>query len=221
MTMDFTGASLNMAGGLSAADERPLSINAQMSAASFGSDFEAAQLVSALGSLGSSPPDVPLEDQGTSDISEDPFPAEQMMWLGVTLPHPIELRPDDTAAGTEDASAPLEPNDSKRMSRAELTHWIKAGLAPVGEPRAELSADPRSVSTLDPGLRFTPDPMSPAISSPLSTIDERLLADASLDDMRLLRGDQTLAQPTVAEELQSFDASAPDAENTVPVDRPT
>ena len=265
MTMDFTGASVNRAGGLSAADERPLSINAQASAVRFEIDLQAAQLDSAPGGLGMSPPDDSLDDQEASDISEDPSPAEQMMWLGVTLPLPIELRPDNTAAGTEDDSTPRVPSDSKRMSRAELTHWIElrpdntaagtedgstlrvpsdskrmsraelphwieVGLAPVGEPREELSADPRSVSidpvtvdgpTLDPGRRSTPDPMSPATVSSSSTMDERLLADSSLDDIHLPLSDQTPAPPTVDEEPISFDAPAPDAENTAPVDRPT
>ena len=328
MSMDFTGASMSMAGGLSAADERPLSSNAQTWAARFGIDLLAAQLLSVPGGLGTSPPDVPLDDQGTSDISEDPSPAEQMLWLGVTLPLPIELRPDDTAAGTEADSVPLVLSDSKLMSRAEWAHWIEVGLAPVGDPREELSADPRSVSidpvtvdrsTLDPGLRFTLDPMipthpapltvahphvpaapappslatgsetsaliastlqtaprhhpasphppnrhpqsaaetrpaehpyspshnasprdlqrrgisktsdayalvecsSPAIISPFSTMDERLLADSSLHDVRLPMGDPTPAQPTVAEEPPSFAAPAPDADNTVTVDRPT
>ena len=227
--MDFTGASVNRAGGLSDADERPLSINGETGAARFEIDLLAAQLVAAPGGLGMSPPDVPLDDRGTSDISEDPSPAEQMLWLGVTLPLPIELRPVDTAAGIEDDSAPRVPSDSKRMSRAESTHGIEVGLVPVGDPRAELSADPRSVSidpvtvdgpTLDPGLRSTPDPMGPAISSPSSTIDERLSADSSLDDTRLPRGDQTPAPPTVDEEPPSFDAPAPAAENSVTVDRP-
>ncbi len=230
MTMDFTGASMNRAGGPSVADERPLSSNAQMSAASFGSDLQAAQLVSALGGLGTSPPDVPLEDQETSDISEDPYPAEQMMWLGVTLPLPIELRPSDTAAGTEDVSAPQVSNDSKLMSCAQLPHWIEVGLAPLGEPREELSADPRSVSIdpvtvdlpiLDSGSRITPDTMSPVITSAFTTMDERLLVDSSRNDERLPMGDQTLAPPTVDEAHSSFDTPIPDAENTVTVDRPT
>ncbi len=230
MTIDFTGLSENRAGGLSAADERPLSINGETGAARFESDLQAAQLVASLGGLGTSPPDVPLKDPETSDISEELSPTEQMLWLGVTLPHPIELRPIDTAAGTSDDSVPLVPSDSKPMSRAELTHWIKVGLAPVGEPRAELSADPRSVSiepvtvdgpTLDPGLRFTPETMSPAISSPSSTTEKRLLADSSLDDVRLPMGDQSSAPPTVDEEPPSFKAPAPDAQNTVTVDRPT
>ncbi len=228
MTIDFTGASETRAGSLSAPDERPLSINTQTCAVRFAIDLQAAQLVAVPEGLGTSPPDVPLEDTETSDISEDPSLAEQVMWLGVTLPLPIELRPDDTAAGTSDDSVPLVPSDSKRMSRAESTHWIEVGLAPVGEPRAELSADPRSVSidpvtvdlpTLDPGLRSTPETMSPSISSPSSTIDERLSADSSLDDIRLPLGDQAPAPPTVDEAPPSFDAPTPKAENTV--DRPT
>lgn len=235
MTMDFTGASMNRAGGPSVADERALSRNALPSAASFEIDLQTAQLDSASGGLGLSLPDAPLKDPGISDISEDPSPAEdsslaeQMMWLGVTLPIPIELCPEGTAAGTEDDSAPLVPSDSNRMTRAPLTHWIKAGPAPVGEPREELAADPRSVSidpatvdlpTLDPRLRFTPETISPAIISPLSPIEERLLSDSPLDEVRLPLGGQALTQPTVDEGHQSFEAPAPDAEYTVTVDRP-
>ncbi len=297
MTIDFTGASENLASGLSAADERPLSINAQKCAASFEINLQAAQLVSApvgLGMsppddplddpetsdisedlspaeqmmrlgvtlplpielrpddtaaasfgidllasqlvaalrerLGTSPPDVPLEDQETSDISEDLSPAEQMMWLGVTLPLPIEQRSEVTVASTEDDSPPLVPSDFKRMSRAELPPLIEVGPALVGDPCKELSTDPRSVSiapvtvdgpTPDPGHRSTPETNSPAVSSPSSTMDESLSTSSSLGDVRLPMGEQALAQPAVEMETPSFDEPAPDAEISITADRPT
>ncbi len=227
--MDFQGASVNMAGGCSTDDARPRSINAQTSAASFESDLQAAQLVFAPEGLGTSPPDVPLDDLETSDISEDSSLTEPMMWLGVTLPLPIEQRPRDTGAITADDSALRMPSDSKQMTRAELTHWIEVQLAPVGEPREELTADPRFVSidpdtvdspVLDPGLRFTPDTMSPETTSSFTAMDERLLANSSMDDVRLPLSDQTLAPPTVEVEPHSFDAPTLDAPNSVTIDRP-
>ncbi len=233
--MEFTGVSVNLAGDLSAADisvaeERPLSINAQTCAARFIIDLQAAQLILATGGLGTALPDVPLEDQETSDISEELPLEEQMLWLGVTLQVPIELRSEVTVAATSDNSVPLVPSDATQVSRAELTHWIKTGPAPVGEPREAHSAAPRSESidpvtvdgpTLDPGLRSAPETTSPAIISPSSTIEERLLADSTLDDVRIPTGDQTPAQPTVDVAPKSFDAPASEAENTVTVDRPT
>jgi len=227
VTIDITTASANRSGGLTAADERPLTIKPQTGAASFWIDLQAAQLVTAPEGLGMSLLDVPLDDRETSDISEDPSLTELLMWLGVTLSLPIERRPHYMAPSAED--------DSKLISRAELTNVLEAGLAPVGAPRQELSADPRSVSidlgtvdpdtvdvpTLDPGLRFTPKAMSPAITSPSSTIDEKLFKDLSLEDASLPLSEQTPAQPTVDIELKPFDAPAPDAANTVTVDRPT
>ena len=232
LTIDFTTASVNRASSLSAADERPLSIKAQASTASFGIDLLAAQLVPAIVGLGTSLPEVPLKDQGTSHISEDPSLAEAMMWLSVTFPLPIELRPVDTAPGTE--------GDSKPISRSDMTIGIEAGLAPVGQPREELSADPRSVAidpvtvdpgtvdpvtvdlpTLDPALRFTPDPTSPVPNSPASTMVEQLLVDSTLGEIHHPQGDQTPVQPTVDQQPPSVDAPAPDAENTVTADRPT
>jgi len=222
VTIVFTRASVNRAGSLSGADERPLSIHTPTKVTSFGIDLQAAQLISASVGLVTSPPDVPLDDRETSDISEDPSPAVQMMWLGALLPLPIELRPDGTAPGTGD--------DSKQKSRIELVNVIEVGLAPAGVPREERSVDPRSVSidpiTVDlptpaPELRFTPETTSPAIMLPASTMDESLLADSPMDVMRLPLGDQSPSQPTVAEELKSIDAPTPDAENTVTVDRPT
>ena len=230
VTMDFTGASVNRAGCHSSTDERPLSNNAQTRAVRFGIDLQAAQLVSAPGGLTTSPPDVPRDDPGTSDISEDPSTADQLMWMGVTLPLPIELRPHNTATGTDVDSPPLVPIDSNRLSRAELPHLIDGGLAPVREPRVELSADPRSVSidpvtvdlsTLEPELRSTPETMSPANMAPSSTLNEERLSDSSLSDVRHPRDAQPPAQPTVDEEPPTFDAPVPDAENTFTVNRPT
>lgn len=228
MTIDLSQTSVNRASDhFSGVDERPLSTNALASAASFGIDLQAAQLVTAPEGLGMLPPDVPLDEPGTADISKEPSPAELMLWLAATLTLPIELRPHDTAAGTED--------DSKPISRSEMTHGIEVGLAPAGEALEGLSSDPRSVSidpvtvdastvdlpTLDPGPRFTPETMSPAITSPSSTMDEKLLANSSLDDVGALMGDPAPAQPTLAEAPPPFDAPAPAAESTITVDRPT
>ena len=222
VTIDFTRASVNRADSCSAIDERPLSIHAQSSAASFGIDLEAAQLVSAAGGLGTSTPDVPLDDPRTSDISGELSLAEQMMLLGVSLPLPIAQRtPDDTAATPAGDSAQLVPKDSLRMSRTGLTHLIEVGLAPAGAPREELSADPRSVS-IDPDTVDLPtlEPIRPAIGSPRSTIDEGLLADTSLDDGRPPLGNQAPAPPTVDEAPNSLDAPASDAESHLTIDRP-
>ena len=228
--MDFNGASVNRGGGLSTADERPRLINAQPPSASFEIDLRAAQLGSATVGLGTSLPWPPLDDEGASNISEEPSLAEQLMWLGITPPLPIDLRPLESATGTENDSASLLSNDSKLVTRSELTLLIEVGLAPVAAPREELSDAPRSESidpfttdlpTLDPGLRFTPESMSPESSSPFSTMDERLLADLHLEEVRLPRDDQTLAQPTIDEELSPLDAPVLDAENTLTVDRPT
>ena len=221
---------MNRAGCHSSTDERPLSNNAQTRAVRFGIDLEAAQLVSAPGGLTTSPPNVPRDDPGTSDISEDPSTADQLMWMGVTLPLPLEPRSHDTATGTKVESPSLVPIDSNRMSRTELPHVSDGELAPVRQPRVELSTDSRSVSsdpvtvdlsTLEPEHRSTLETMSPAISAPSSTVNEERLSDLTLNDVRHPRGEQPPVQPTVDEEPPSVDAPAPDAENTFTVNRPT
>ncbi len=219
---DFTGASENRAISRSGTDERPQSPPAQTWAAHFEIDLPAAGHISVPESLGTLPPDVPLNDPDTLNISDNPSPAEQVMWQGSTLPIPIEQRPLDAVTGNE--------ADSRPISVAKLTHLNDVRLHLVGKPHEELSADYHSVSidpvtiespTLAAGHQSTPETQSPAAISPYTTMSEGLLADQSLDNVRLPMDDPTPDPPSVQEEPRTFDAPAADAENIATVDRLT
>jgi hypothetical protein len=226
VNIDIREASRSMVGGLASTNERPLAMSAHAWGACFEVELQQAQLGAAPQAIKASPLGPPPDAPQESSISEEQSLTEQQMWLGVTVPVPMALCPDNTGGDPQAVAAPQVALDSQPTARIVLP--LPMEVAPTGTPGEAPSSEPRSLSpnpvtrdlpTLDSEVLFTSEPNHPAIEHPVSTIEEQLPTASFPDKVIPVGEDQTPAQQTVDEDPQTFDAHAPDAGKTTTFDR--
>lgn len=235
MTIDLSIASLDVADGLLADPQRQLLIPVDGWASRFETDLlAAAQLIAptkvpaevATFQLEQS---LPLDDEVELESRQDSSAIEQLMWLGVAFPPPIEPVPVQSEAVTEDHAVPLVPSDLLAQPQPSFPHPREeeqtlitdsvAKLAVVPGPESTVP-EPVEVPKLDTGVQLKPGTQSSAIGSPPATTDVRLFLDMSQSEVRPTVGDPepTPMAVTIVPELE--DAPQGEFENAAPVDQP-
>lgn len=235
MTIDLPIAPLNVADGLLADPQRQLLIPADGWASHFETDLlAAAQLIAptkvpaevATLQLEQS---LPLDDEVELSITEDSSAIEQMMWLGVTLPPPIEPLPVRSGVVTEDHATPLVPGEALAQPQPSLPRELEDEHVLISDSAAKLAVVPRPESTdpepvdipkLDSGVQRTSGTQIPAIASTRPTTEVTLLPDLSQGEVRPTVGDPEPTPVAITMIPGQEDAPQAEFENAATVDQP-